>query len=149
MVSYILIRGNILEADEQYIVHQTNCLTHKGLGLSKAIFTAFPHADVYSDGTIRRPGTILVRGDGKTQRFVINLFGQRRPGRATASEPASVREQWFRDGLNDINKLEGLTSIAFPYGVGCGLAGGSWNHYEKILNEFADKVEAKVVVYRL
>ena len=31
-----------------------------------------------------------------------------------------------------------LPSIAFPEQIGCGLAGGDWGAYERMLEEFAD-----------
>ncbi|MGH8711572.1 MAG: hypothetical protein ACREVA_09710, partial [Burkholderiales bacterium] len=40
----------------------------------------------------------------------------------------------------------------FPYGIGCGLAGGDWNEYKKLLEGFAEQVSVNgvaVILYRL
>jgi hypothetical protein len=34
-------------------------------------------------------------------------------------------------------KLLDTDEIAFPYGIGCGLAGGNWKRYEEMIEEFA------------
>ena len=36
--------------------------------------------------------------------------------------------------------LPELESVAFPYGIGCGLAGGNWEEYQAMLEEFANMV---------
>ena len=48
--------GDLLEAMEQYIVQQSNCVTSYAHGLAKAIEEKFPHADVYKPAvrTLRR-----------------------------------------------------------------------------------------------
>ena len=45
--------------------------------------------------------------------------------------------------------LENLESIGFPYKIGCGAAGGNWNIYFNLLKMFANKVDAKVKIYKL
>lgn len=98
--------GDLLDCDVEYIVHQCNCLTTRGLGLAASLFRKYPHADVYTDGSDRIPGTIVVRGgagEGAGERGVVNLFGQFRPGKparaGVITDTAVVREKWFRAGL--------------------------------------------------
>jgi NCAIR mutase (PurE)-related protein len=43
----------------------------------------------------------------------------------------------------DENKEYGV--VAIPYGIGCGLAGGVWSDYEKMLNNCS----TQVVIYRV
>ncbi len=138
------VEGDLLEADEQYIVHQVNAQTNKGLGLSASLFKRYPYANVYSDGTKRIPGQIIVRKD------IINLVGQDKPGKATKKESAEKREGWFQSGLDLISQIDYLDSVAFPYGIGSGLAGGNWENYYGMIYEFARaNPDVKVVIYRL
>ena len=60
----------------------------------------------------------------------------------------SSREAWFRACLQQIGGMPGRPrSIAFPYQVGCGMAGGSWPAYEAMLLAFAcEHPEVDVVV---
>ena len=36
--------------------------------------------------------------------------------------------------------IDGLESIAFPYLIGCGLAGGEWNDYKAAIESFSSMV---------
>jgi O-acetyl-ADP-ribose deacetylase (regulator of RNase III) len=123
-------KGDLLKNNSQYICHQTNTKTTQGKGLSYAMFKAFPWSDVYTDNkNSRTPGTIEVRGDGKKERFVVAMYAQRYPGPPKwANDTVEMREAWFRTCLELIEGLK-PTSVAFPKQIGCGLAGGNWEHY--------------------
>lgn len=135
-----IINKDITLSDEQYIVHQCNCLTKGAAGLAKVLFDKYPYANVYADRTEPSvPGTIDVRGDCIFDRGIINLFGQYYPGGPTGDEPREQRVTWFINGLLAIKQLEWVESLAFPYQIGCGIAGGDWNRYNRILDKFAEK----------
>ena len=153
-----IMEGDLLESCAAYIVHQTNCKTKKSLGLSRAMFKKFPYSNVY-DGSAdpRVPGTIVIRGGSGGawcgERGVVNLFGQCKPGKPTGAELRATREGWFKSGLNElvaINSSTPLGSVAFPHEIGCGLAGGTWANYERMINEFARQVDdVEVTIVRL
>jgi O-acetyl-ADP-ribose deacetylase (regulator of RNase III) len=131
------VRGNLLEASEKYIVHQCNCKTTTPKGLSEQIFKKFPYANVYHEA--RTPGTIKICGNGKDKRFVVSLFAQNGPGKPTSKETARQREKWFAKCLTElVNTIPKDSTVAFPSGVGCGLAGGDWSHYLNMIEQFAD-----------
>ena len=57
------------------------------------------------------------------------------------------REIWFNSRLKEIDRLV-PESIAFPYGIGCGLAGGNWENYYNMLINFASRnPEMKVYLF--
>ena len=128
--------ASILEATEDYLIHQCNCHSTSAAGLASAIFARYPYADTYSDrGEATQPGTISVH-DG--DRSVVNLYAQRYPGRAGHGDDSEEQRQvWFRDGLAAVGQVAGLNSVAMPYGIGCGLAGGSWPVYHDMIRDFA------------
>lgn len=140
MSELIVIDGNLLEVDTQYIAHQCNCVTPHGKGLSAALFCCYPWADTYSRRPQpSQPGTIEVFGDGHAQRFVINMYAQYGPGKPRRhDDTAQMRLQWFADCLRQIGSLPGLREVAFPYLIGCGLAGGNGDDYYAALNEWAE-----------
>jgi len=154
-----IINGSLLDSDCQYIAHQCNCYSRRGAGLANAIFKAFPWADVYSSRSERGNdaslfGSITVHGDPKrNQRYVINIYGQLKPGKQSPGlDSAASRLQAISKALEQIAELPGLESIGFPYGIGCGLAGGDWNEYEKLLEDFAERVDERgvsIILYRL
>lgn len=152
-----IIHGNLLEADDKYIAHQTNCITNRAAHLSAAVFASFHHADCYTGrATPDAPGTISVRGNGSSERFVINMFGQYYPGKpkypSSTLDGGKVREKYFYYCLLDIAKIKDLQSIGFPYRVGCGAAGGDWINYLSLLKRFAQYIttqNVKVSLYCL
>ena len=59
-----------------------------------------------------------------------------------------TRQGWFQDCLDAIGKLN-LKSVAFPYDIGCGLAGGKWARYDDMLQKFAcENPETEVFICR-
>lgn len=153
-MSVPVIEGDLLESDAQYIIHQTNCISKGVSGLAKFIFEEYPYADVYAerrrDNTWHKPGNIYVRG-GNGDRLVINAMGQFMPGSPknekfdlaygiTFMDSRSTRISYFLKCMSYVMQADDLESIDFPWRIGCGLAGGDWDHYRKIINSFAKKV---------
>lgn len=150
----IIQGGDIRDSQEKYIVHQTNCITTKSAHLAKTIFDKFPHADIYKpriqSGHRDKPGTIIIKGDGKSKRYVINLLGQYYPSKSKFNnDTVELRQKWFKMGLTEILKIPNLTSIAFPWNIGCGSAGGDWDDYYEMIKQFAKKTNAKIVIYNI
>jgi O-acetyl-ADP-ribose deacetylase (regulator of RNase III) len=133
-----IVRGDLLASQEDYIVHQCNGLTTYASGLAKQIFARYPWANCYRDGSKRVAGEIDIRNGPDEGQGVINLFGQHRPGRANSLETADQREAWFRNCLAEIGKhfSNKKAALAFPFQIGCGMAGGKWEHYYQMINEF-------------
>jgi len=153
--------GSILDATEDYIVHQCNCVSATpAQGVAEVIFAAFASADVYSQRASRGrphdiPGSVSVHGR------IVNLYGQLLPGRpaddappggwlgtsryVTPSEAASdtrrARLRWFEAALASLPRSlptdRKILSIALPAKIGCGLAGGNWPKYLRTLRDFA------------
>ena len=81
------------------------------------------------------------------------MFAQWTPGKCgnfkktypdTYQDTSMNRQLWFKQCLDEIDKLE-LDEIAIPYLIGCGLAGGNWGKYEKLLNT----AKTNIVLYSL
>ena len=148
-----IIDGDILESEAQYIAHQCNCKSKNVIGLADAIFNKFHWSDITSKGQdIRKFGSIDKRGDGDDQRYVINMFVQIYPGKINSKsemEDENSRKKAFLLCLKQITAIEKLESIAFPYGIGCGYAGGDWEFYSKAIEAFSISVpEVKVYIVR-
>lgn len=150
-------QGDLLDATEQYICHQTNCMSTGGAaGIARAIFDRLPYADCYTRRTAPdKPGTIDILGNGKDQRFVINVHAQLYPGGPHDNydnDSQKAREKYFYQCLLKIAKIPNLQSIAFNYFVGCGIGGGDWKVYLGNLTNFETHVNnrygTKVAIYR-
>jgi O-acetyl-ADP-ribose deacetylase (regulator of RNase III) len=153
------VNRSILDADEQYIVHQLNCVTNHAAGLALAIFQRFPYADVYSQREYphtptsdEQPGNIIVCGNGEDQRFVVGIYGQYYPGKSKYPDGKRdgilVREIAFNSGLQKIAYIPGIQSVAFPIGIGCRLAGGDWSTYERMISDWAAAQPIKTTMYK-
>ena len=141
MVIVEIKEGNVLDATEEYIAHQCNCITNNGKGLSEALFKRYPYADVYRNRQIAsRPGTILLRRGNGASPTIIAMFAQLKPGKVK-SEP---REKWFVECLEKIVAEVGNHRVAMPYKIGCGLAGGNWDVYSNLLEE----TSLEIVLYK-
>lgn len=151
-----IVPGDIFDATEKYLCHQCNCVTNKAAHLAKDVFEKYPHADIYTPRTVHdKPGHIVIRGDGKNERYVVALLGQVYPGHArfpkSSTDGIPVREKYFYHCLLRLAQVPDLESVAFPWRVGCGAAGGNWERYLGIITNFANYVaekDVKVRIYR-
>lgn len=143
MYNFTEIDGDILDIDIQYIAHQCNCCSQKTAGLARQIFDKFPWSDVtVLDTETRRLGNIFIAGDGYDKRYVIDMFAQYYPGRSypDGKDSENERKKNFLLCLKKISGIKNMKSIAFPNGIGCGLAGGDWDWYKYAINIFANEI---------
>lgn len=146
-----VVVGNILSSDAQYIAHQCNCVTTYAKGLADIIFKKWSYADCYS---IRwendKPGTIEIRGDGKDLRYIINMFAQYNPGKPNKADDSldgyQARKKYFIECMKAIDTLK-PESVAMPWQIGCGMAGGDWDFYKKVIDKFAGSYN--IILYQL
>lgn len=146
MVIIDTIRGDLLASGAKYIAQQCNCVTVRGKGLSHSIAQKYPYANVYAQratgGLKSKPGTIdLCTSTDQDDPTIICMYGQYYPGK---TDKYDRRLQWFGQCLEQIEHM-GITRVAMPYMIGCGLAGGQWADYQQKLQQ--SKLE--IVLYRL
>lgn len=144
-----IIEADITACTTKYIAHQINCRSKLSKGLSYELFQKYPYSNVYADGTKRVPGNIIIRGDGEDERFIINMAGQYYPSKPKQHDTYEARLKWFRECLVQILYIKNLESIAFPYKIGCGLAGGDWSKYLGMIEDFAQQTDAEVYICKL
>ena len=164
-----IVDDDIFNATENYICHQTNCVSQGGeAGLAYAMFKKFPWANCYA--TRENPdvaGTINVRSpnDGKSMweltskpQQIINMMGQYYPGgpgntlhgKNVIDDYPEARIKYFRRCLYEIaTTLPSSSSYAFPWTIGCGIAGGDWGKYITILKNFESYIHGDVTIYKL
>lgn len=153
--------GDLLDASERYLCHQCNSMTTSGANLARSVFARFPHADIYKPRRYAKnlplpgetPGNIIIRGDGHDQRFVINMIGQFYPGKPkypdSIKDGCETRQRYFQECLEKILQISDLGSIALPYQIGCGAAGGDWRIYFFMLQQFSKKINVPISLYKL
>ena len=156
-MSFKIVDGDLLKSNAKFIVHQINCVSNNSAGLAYYLFDKYPWANVYKEReqnkTFHIPGQIYVRGD-KDNRLVINAAGQFLPGKPSSvlinginvEETQEMRQAYFLECMSRIMGISDLESIAFPYKIGCGIAGGNWDFYHKVIKSFSKKLSQNVEV---
>ena len=164
---YQVVQGDVCDATEDLILQQNNCVAVRPHGLSEHIALRFPYANPYGvrKGLGRRnlaiqqdqpePGNIRIfkplhPTHGPTFVSMFAQYGMGRPGAYTLDgywESFEDRRDWFRTCLNKVATLR-PASVAMPWNIGCGLAGGDWKEYEQIIDVWARiHPEIRVVLY--
>ena len=138
---------SILTANEDYILHQCNCISTTAAGLAKQIFKKFPHANTYAARpNIRQMGEISLHQQQQNSPTIVNIYGQYRPGKPTAygGDSPRNRQQSFESALRHLSgyiacKHTGIVTIAVPWRIACGLAQGHWPTYQNLIEKFQTK----------
>lgn len=157
-MSVVVREGNLLNSDLPVICHQLNCVTSHAKGLAKAIFSRFPYSNVYIEpGTVRIMGDILIRSPTQNaviERIpvIIGLCAQKYPGKAKSVNIRIERERAFAKCLEKLGIwlcAHNIAEVGFPYGIGCGLAGGTWSSYFSMIESFSENFNIRVFIYKL
>ncbi|MCY7830321.1 Appr-1-p processing protein [Bacillus spizizenii] len=154
-----IVKGNILDASEDIIVQQVNCKGVMGAGLAKAILNKYPNVKKeyqsfrnfnLNKGLTDKHLLGLVNyvrvSDGKV---IANVFGQVNIKKNHFDKTVYTKTEALTRGLKEVKELSKQLnkSVAIPYGIGCGLAGGDWN----IISELIDSIfsDYNVAIYKL
>jgi O-acetyl-ADP-ribose deacetylase (regulator of RNase III) len=143
-----IVEGNILDANEDIIAHQVNCQKVMGSGLAKQIRNKYPQVFTEYKWVLDNFGSQLGHcqlvscNDSKT---IANLFSQDRYGTDRRYTDYDYLKQSLQQLLRMANENE--FSIAIPYNLGCGLAGGNWDIVYKIIEDVFQDYD--VTIYKL
>lgn len=140
-------QGNILNCDEDIIVHQVNVQGIMGGGVARQLADQFKgleeeyseYCKLYNNNYNQLKGQvfkIMIQG-----KFIMNMFSQK--------ENFDTDYEMMQIALEEIKKYATSfnLSVAIPYGIGCGIANGDWNIVYKIIEEVFSDYD--VTLYRL
>ena len=141
-------KGNLLSAKEKVIAHQVNCFG-AAAGLAAAIFRKWPTAENDYQQLIKRvpPKALLgmaqFTGEQKdrNRHIICNLFGQFNPG----SDYNPVKLEQALEMLGNTARIMGW-SVALPYKISGGIAGGDWDEVLAIIERTMEGVDC--VIYQ-
>lgn len=121
-----IVYGNILDAKENIICHQVNCLGIMGAGLALQIRNKYPatYNKYHQICKQYKPDNLLghILFTRENNKIIANIFGQLTIGKNTTDYKAQINAFKILKQFADNNNY----SIAIPYKLGCGLAGGDW-----------------------
>lgn len=143
----LYVQCDLLEAFQNsefdLIVHGCNCFHTMGAGIAGAIAKKFPEAyeidkkhSEYGNWSKLGSYTTCETVYGK----IINGYTQFNPGRCPEHDLLYSIKQLFVKLNND---FPGKT-VGIPM-IGCGIAGGNWQHVSKLINEFTP--DLNIIVY--
>lgn len=143
------ILSNISSDTFTVICHQTNCRGVAGAGLAKAIRERFPNwYNAYR--LVASPDMLgnaqFTPTDDSFDCVICNLYGQLNLGRDRRYTDYNALRHSLQTLRHWLNKL-GITEdyeIRLPYGLGCGLAGGSWDVVSVIIEETLHGLNYKI-----
>lgn len=146
MITYI--KGDLLKADADVLVHGCNCFTTMGAGVAVAIKKHYPGAyasDLKTEhGDVRKLGTYSSWTgpncfNGTKTVTVVNAYTQYEP--SPWKKPFDYEA--FEAVLNRIKVDFADKIIAMPK-IGSGLAGGDWDKISEIIEKVFPDKEIKV-----
>ena len=137
-----IVKRDLLKAEVDVIAHQVNCMGVMGAGVARQIRDACPsayqsyRAYLSSYGTEGLDKKVLGRvlmcpkpaSENWPFGYVAHLFGQYGYGRYPKcyTDYRALRRCFASLAIG--MRQMGLSSVAMPYKIGCGLAGGDWEN---------------------
>ena len=131
--------GDVLQSGAHVIAHQVNCKGVMGAGIALQIRQRYPHVFSAYRSVCRKSTSEDLLGKiqpclcgGASERWVVNCFAQTGYGTDTVQTDYAALESCMTK-LRDWAIFNSHKQIAIPFGIGCGLAGGSWDVVSGIL----------------
>ncbi|KAL0204943.1 hypothetical protein P9112_000250 [Eukaryota sp. TZLM1-RC] len=157
-----IVEGDLTRFKCDVIIHQSNTVlrrSHKSAGLAKALFKRYPYCNIYKQPSTQAsaiPGEIVIRRPfrGSTGPTIIAINGQDSLGRSKTEAERNKRFGWFKEGLEKVTRYlssseiqrKSLITIAIPYNIGCGLAGGHWPVYFEHIQRWSQSLPSNCLV---
>lgn len=153
--------GDLLKSDCNVICHQVNCQGVMGSGIAKTIRAKYPivylsYLQKHKNQGSKLGSIDVVKVDGNIgeKRWVVNLYAQEYylPRGINHTNYDMFRKciKALKQELSEYVKItKAQFKIGFPYGIGCGLAGGNWEIVKKILETEFGGAEWNVEIWKL
>lgn len=139
--------GDVLTSSADIIAHQVNCKGVMGAGLAKQIKSKHPKVfaeyrllcNEYKESNDSKLLLGVVQFVESNSKTFANCFAQW----GYNAKIKQTKEDYFKQcmvTLEEYAREENLESVAIPYKIGCGLAGGDWDNeiYPIIMSIFKD-----------
>ena len=163
-MSINIVNGNIFNTHCNIICHQVNCQGVMGHGIAKqvkekykGVFNEYKrYCDAHADNREAMLGeALIVDVDygaavldwlvNKERKYIANIFGQLTYGTGLRTNYKALVL-----GLEVVANFakEHNLSVAIPYKIGCGLAGGDWNKVNILIEGVFAGTGIEVLMYR-
>lgn len=141
--------GNLVTGNYEVFCHQVNCYKVMGAGIAKQIRDRYP--EVYEEYEKREYAFLgaidwIHTHDG---RICVNMYAQKDYGTGSRKTDYIGFAGCLAELEDYLCSVPKDYKVAFPYRIGCGLAGGDWKVVEALLEDFAYRVEQPVYIVYL
>lgn len=144
----INMTGDLLKSNCDILCHQTNCQGVMGAGIALQIKKQFPKCYEeyvqYCTNNEKLLGTVLYVSD--KEKIIANLFGQDNCCSSRLMTDYRSLEKCVENVFN--YAIENNLSVGFPFGIGCGLAGGNWDIVFGIIKKYFEYSEIDCYIYK-
>lgn len=140
-------QGNILECNENIIVHQVNTQGIMGGGVARQLANRYINLEkeysefckLYNNDYNKLKGKVFkIMLEGK---IIMNMFSQKE-NFDTDYEAMKIALEEIKEYAKDFN-----LTVCMPYEIGCGIANGEWSEVYKIIDEVFSDYD--VTLYKL
>nr|WP_314459971.1 macro domain-containing protein [uncultured Clostridium sp.] len=154
--------GDIFTSDADIICHQVNCQGVFERGIAGQIKKMFPEVEKtyriitkqwqeqsgqITSGLLGRVSAQPVELNGRWF-LIANLYGQDNYGKNGVYTDYKALSQAVNEIRDFVDVRGRLEKVAFPYGIGCGNAGGDWDKVEEILNSCFSDYQGEVQIWK-
>ena len=149
-------QGNIVDADEHFILHQVNCQGKMGKGVAKAIRDKWPEVNrEYVEYCNEYKKYNLNNLLGKIQfvsvfnHIIINAFGQFYYGNEEQRYSNYEAVYNYLERTKDrIITCSSYRTLAIPYKMACGLGGGNWDVVLAMIKSIFKNSDIEITIYK-
>lgn len=150
----IVIKGNLLDTPFKLMAHQVNCKGVMGAGVAKQLRAKYP--SLYAEYTqfVNQYKKLGLLGRYQSvhvdNHIIFNIFAQEDYGRNGVYTDYDAMEKALKMAILEYEEdIDKQLTIAIPYGMGAGLAGGDWDIIASILEGIEKQLNVVFVAYKL
>ncbi len=136
---------NSITTKAKFLCNLCDCVSigNKGDTTVQSVFSQFNYANCYTSRVATKkalPGTVQIKGDGKKNRFVVNMFVQFYPGAPKYPNDNIVKRlEWFVACLEKLLEIPDAHSFAFPIELGIYETANYADRYTNLIDDFKKK----------
>jgi uracil-DNA glycosylase len=138
-----------IQTKAKFLVNLCDCVSigNKGDQIVQTIFEKFAYANCYAERVATKksvPGTLTIKGDGKKNRYVINMFAQFYPGQPKYPNDNIIKRcEWFNACLEKLLEIPDAEAFAFPNDIGVYETADYGDRYINLIDDFRKKYYLK------
>jgi len=138
-----------IQTKAKFLCNLCDCVSigNKGEQNTKKIFEKYAYANCYSDRIATNksiPGTLQIKGDGKKNRYIVNMFIQFYPGQPKYPNDNIIKRcEWFNACIEKLLEIPNAESFAFPNDIGIYETADYSDRFINLLDDFRKKYYLK------